>query len=331
MDYYIGLGDSVSISSYPSLSAGRGTKAKIGAIDLTGKELIKLGLVREHINHAEDGACMPAVYEQARAIPKHISRAANIISLTIGGNDISFAAMEKRLAYEEYIVRIKNEHTVLIAWLLKEFPNSVLLVNNSYDVTDGKGELPDCGSWTPIVKEYSRGRRELGDYIRTVYGSEIHWERIIFHDLFKHFDGKGMASGTVYTNGWYYKDFLIEPGHVGAQEIAGLWVQSVISLNKASMYHLQPSLRRDGARTATDRPSNRRVCGRSPLIPYLEVGTGADGIHEIQPPRIYQLNEIQPEKEDGRNQDDQDRTHAREVPRPRHQDSGGRIAWQARR
>lgn len=236
MDNYIGLGDSVSISSYPSLSAGLGTQAKIGAIDLTGQELIRLGLVKHYANLAVDGAVIADVYTQIGNVPRKTRLQPNVLSLTIGGNDNSFAAM-RHGQYTSYTTRIdviKQRYDALVAWLLKEFPNSLLLVNSSYDVTDGLGSLPDCGSWTPIVKDYSRGRRELGDHIRTVYGGDVEWARIIFHDLFKHFDGKGMASGTVYTNGWYYKDFLIEPGHVGAQEISGLWVQSVIKFVKKS-------------------------------------------------------------------------------------------------
>lgn len=239
MDYYIGLGDSVSISSYPSLSKGMGTQAKVGAIDLAGAELVKLGLVKKYMNLAVDGAVIPDVYKQLGRIDRVTRNMANVISLTIGGNDVSFAAMERlrnknMASYHEYMEVIKGRHSSLVKWILREFPNSLLLVNNSYDVTDGRGELPDCGSWTPIVKDYSRGRRELGDYIRAVYGNDISWGRVKFHDLFKHFDGRGMASGTVYTSGVYYKDFLIEPGHVAAQEIAGLWVASVISFMKDS-------------------------------------------------------------------------------------------------
>ena len=217
-----------------------GVKAKIGAIDLAGTELVRLGLVDRYSNFAEDGACIPAVYEQITNIDTYERHKANVISLTIGGNDNSFAAMERRrhlgaaTSYERSMIVIKARHDALVAWLLRQFPNSVLIVNNSYDVTDGLGKLPNCGSWTPIVDEYSRGRRELGDHLRAVYGGDIKWKRVIFHDIFKHFDGRGFKSGNVYKDGLYYKDFLIEPGHVGAQEIAGLWVQSVIDLCKDS-------------------------------------------------------------------------------------------------
>lgn len=234
MDYYIGLGDSVSISSYPSMSAGLGISARVGAIDLTGEELMKLGLVKGYYNLAVDGAEIPDVFNQIGKVSRDLRLKANVLSLTIGGNDNSFAAMRRPGHYRQNIEHIIGAYDGLIAWLLKQFPNSVLLINNSYDVTDQTGVLPDCGRWSSIIEDYSQGRRELGDHIRTVYGSLLDWERIIFHDLFKHFDGKGMKSGTVYSNGWYYKDFLIEPGHVGAQEISGLWVQSVINFVRKS-------------------------------------------------------------------------------------------------
>jgi len=233
MDYYIGLGDSISISSYPSLDSNQGRSALVGAVDLAGIELLERGIVKEVYNLAEDGAEINDVYTQLTKIPPGVRIQANIITLTAGGNDISFSAMRRRgqagqPSYERYMPKIVDRYNLLVAHIYREFPNSLIIVNSLYDPTDGTGELPNCGQWTQIRDEYSRGRRELGDHIRSIWGgTDIKWNRVLFCDVFKAFDGHGMKSGCIRSNGYYYKDFLIEPGHIGAITISDLWLDAM--------------------------------------------------------------------------------------------------------
>lgn len=230
MDNYIALGDSITISSYPSLDAGLGTKGKVGAGDLTGLALIRMGHVHKMYNFACDGADILDVYDQIKMLSPTIRLAANIITLTAGGNDISFKGMDlngNMKRYDETMEKIENAYEQLVEYILDKFPNSMVLVNTLYDPTDGLGELPDCGSWSRIADWYSKGRRQLGDMIRKVYGPSAtifgNKNRILFYDVFKLFDGHGMKEAN-YNRRWYYTGFLIEPGAVGARELSSAWL-----------------------------------------------------------------------------------------------------------
>jgi hypothetical protein len=231
VDYYIGLGDSISISSYPSIDAHMGVNEPVGAVDLTGKELIQRHVVRNYFNMAVDGEEIDGVYTQLSKLPD-IRNKANIITLTIGGNDISFSAMKRRGVagsedYPKYMARIKKHYNWLIEHIFREFPNSLIILNSLYDPTDGTGELPNCGQWSYIAEQYSHGRRELGDHIRTLFAGDLKWNRVLFCDVFQAFDGHGMKSGNIRNTGYYYKDFLIEPGHIGAQVVSDLWLNAI--------------------------------------------------------------------------------------------------------
>lgn len=228
MDNYIGLGDSISISSYPSEDAGLGRKAKVGAVDLTGRALLAMSHVREMYNLACDGAITTDVYNQIKMLSPTIRNGCNIITLTAHGNDISFAGMARRrdpkaAGYDEAFEVIRNRYDELVGFTLQTFPNSILIINTSYDPSDGTGRLPDCGSWTEIVEWYSAMRRQFGEYLRSEYG-ENKVARVYLADLFKRFDGHGMREKNPALR-WYYRDFMIEPGCLGAKEISSEWLE----------------------------------------------------------------------------------------------------------
>lgn len=231
MDNYIGLGDSISISSYPSLDAGLGIGALVGAADLTGLELLRLKYVHKMYNLTRDGAVIEDVLSQIEMLPTNVCNGCNIITLTIHGNDISFAGMsikpqERKYKYKDALERIKRDYVNLITHVLGQFPNSLLLINTSYDPTDGTGELPGCGQWTKIAADwYSPMRRDMGEFIRDTYeGGAV--ERVLVCDLFKLFDGHGMREGNPSAR-WYYKGFMIEPGCNGAKYISELWLETI--------------------------------------------------------------------------------------------------------
>lgn len=232
MDNYIALGDSISISSYPSLDAGLGTQARVGAADLTGAALLKLGHVHEMRNLTADGATTTDVILQLRHLSPKTRNECNIITLTAGGNDISFAGMQhgKKNTFDEWMNCIENRFDALVEHIMDQFPNSILVLNTLYDPTDGTGELPDCGSWSKIADWYSDGRRSLGSHIRKRYGPTAtvvgYQNRILFCDIFKMFDGHGMREGNP-TARWYYSGFMIEPGSIGAREISAAWLQII--------------------------------------------------------------------------------------------------------
>lgn len=218
---YLALGDSISIDDYPDLEKG---SAGNGAASLLAKKLE--GQISEFHNYTADGATIANIQElQLKAAAKHIDRNANIIvTLTAGGNDVSFKSMRLRAQKNEKLFgsmmdEIVRDYTRLVIDIKKTFPNSLIVANTLYDPTDGTGKLPEnCGLWADIADLYSQGRRILGNYVRD-------WcEGVSFTvvaDIFKLFDGRGMRMGN--KMGMYYDPFLIEPGVVGAEMIANLW------------------------------------------------------------------------------------------------------------
>jgi hypothetical protein len=223
---YIALGDSIQIDSYPALDHGLREDSKVGAASRFGAWLLSEGHVEQQFNLAADGAVISEIRRQIRWVPSDTRHLVNIITVTAGGNNLSFGAMEwqrgkpDHLAYPLLIERIKDEYKDLMRTISEKFPNSYVLVNTHYDPTDGTGKLPNCGAWSDIVDWYHRGRKELSDYTRS--REPLPNDQFIVCDLFKLFDGHGMREPN-FGKRWYYDQFMIEPGYTGALEIARLW------------------------------------------------------------------------------------------------------------
>lgn len=238
MQSYIALGDSISIDSYPAMDAELPSTTPRGAASVLGRSLLGLAKIDEVFNLAEDGATMHDVLRaQLPKIPESRRLDANLITLTIGGNDISFAGMRAirdlpstgaRSYMEKFsweIKRIQEEYDDTVSAIRAFLPRSGIILNTLYDPTDGLGSLPaSCGEWAEIAPWYSRGRRELGDYIRWRYDGNKYGQLVRVADIFKVFDGRGMAQDDV-SKRWYYAKFMIEPSHTGAYEIAKEWSQ----------------------------------------------------------------------------------------------------------
>ncbi|MBA2706049.1 MAG: hypothetical protein H0U60_19600 [Blastocatellia bacterium] len=236
---YIALGDSIQIDSYPAEDHGLKPTAKVGAASRFGAWLLSMGYVDQQFNLAVDGAVISEIQRQIRHVPSETRHLVNIITLTAGGNNLSFGAMEwnsgkaDKFAYPILIERIKDEYKELCRTVSEKFPNSYVLVNTHYDPTDGTGRLPNCGAWSDIVDWYHRGRKELSDYTRS--RDPLPNDQFIVCDLFKLFDGHGMAEKEVGSR-WYYDNFMIEPGYEGARRIAKHWVYKLKANAKFEQY-----------------------------------------------------------------------------------------------
>lgn len=229
--YYVALGDSITISTYPEFDSGN---ARSGAGDLLVDRLFEQGRIRDALNLSVDGAQIDDVL--TKQLPIAAQFAGNkrvIISLTMGGNDISYRLFSMRAGitqqrYEKMIQDTMVRYSAGIAGISTMFSYAKIIVNTLYDPTDGMGRLPEnCGSWARIAPWYSRGRRDLGNYIRKWAPT---YPNLHVVDVFKIFDGKGMRIKN--REGYYFDHFMIEPGANGALEIADAWYDAFRSLTK---------------------------------------------------------------------------------------------------
>ena len=231
--YYVALGDSITISTYPEFDSGN---PRTGAGDLLIDRLFEEGKIVDALNLSEDGAKIDDVLnEQLPVAAQFAGNKEVVISLTMGGNDISYElmAMKPRVTEERYramMDRIKVRYACGIVGIASMFSRAQIIANTLYDPTDGCGRLPEnCGSWAKIAPWYSKGRRELGDFIRDWAPKS---KAIPLHlvDVFKLFDGKGMKIRN--REGYYFDHFLIEPGANGALVIADAWYDAFRLITK---------------------------------------------------------------------------------------------------
>lgn len=236
MIHYIALGDSITIDEYPDQELG--TKFN-GAASLLQRKLETTCF----FNLSEDGATIANIRQHQLSAAKRLVGNAKqqcFITLTAGGNDISFGSMRlkarHKLGHFDLLMQdITRAYCDLVLDIRRTFPNSHIVLNTLYDPTDGTGKLPEnCGLWADIAPQYSKGRRELGQFIRG-WGEKLKFGSVA--DIFTAFDGKGMAIKNV--EGYYYDKFLIEPGSVGAKVIADLWWQEFM---KVKINELKESL-----------------------------------------------------------------------------------------
>lgn len=220
------------------MDAGLPSITPCGAASILGRSLLTLDKVNEVYNLATDGAIMKEVLRaQLPRIPESRRHDCNLVTLTIGGNDISFAGMSAirdvartgveliNPRYEWEMARIIEEYQDTVSQIRTFLPRSGIILNTLYDPTDGTYTLPsNCGEWAEIASWYSRGRRQLGDFIRDTYGDSKHGQLVRVADIWQLFDGHGMAEDNVHAR-WYYPQFMIEPGSTGAYEIAKEWAQ----------------------------------------------------------------------------------------------------------
>jgi lysophospholipase L1-like esterase len=225
---YLALGDSISIDDYPDEQA---KSEGNGAASLLAKKLEAAGMIKEFHNYTADGATISNIYHlQLVPATKHIDKNEELlITLTAGGNDVSFKSMRLRAQknvslvvddrFDNMMTEIMYDYANLVIATRKMFPNSVIVLNTLYDPTDGTGTLPkNCGMWADIAPLYSRGRRELGQFVKN-------WSKTLkfalLADIFQLFNGHGMSTSN--NDRMYYEPFLIEPGVAGARKIANLW------------------------------------------------------------------------------------------------------------
>ncbi len=214
---YFALGDSITSDDYPDKDAGskyNGAGSQFGQYLRAARHIISYKVL------AEDGATIKDVWNNQ--VPK-VLRYKNeelLITLTVGGNDISFKLMDgkpKGLVIHETF----EDWLTLINKFKNAFKHSKIIVNTLYDPTDDTGVLPEnCGEWARIAMNYSICRRELGNSIRVWARQQP--ENIQYCDIFQVFRDHGAS--VDYKDDYYYKPFVIEPSFGGATSIANAWI-----------------------------------------------------------------------------------------------------------
>lgn len=229
---YFGLGDSISSDDYPDMEIGL---RRNGAANIFGNYLWASRTVDRYRSLAVDGATIDDIMREQLPLMRKDANEKMTITLTAGGNDISFGLIDhyrinnELMPVEEFILfmdKVKKDYDNLVNTILHTFPKATLIVNSLYDPTDGFGYLPpNHGGWNDIAPLYSLGRRYLGTHIRQNARFRHYDRKVLFADIFKEFDKKGAA--TLYESGYYYPKFVIEPGAVGAVVIAKLWIEAL--------------------------------------------------------------------------------------------------------
>jgi lysophospholipase L1-like esterase len=237
---YLALGDSMSIDYYPAqdnreLTGGR---QKVGAASLlfrndselwpefNGRDLSSMFPKIYFSEHATDGETTHGLLDDSllsQLDPFRTSR--NLVSLTIGGNDLlqaiwrSTVSGEKPLSSE--VNAISERFKQVIGTLEKHLSNSVFLLTSVYDPTDGTGIMPGDTTDRRLPIEL------LALFNNSIKQCASQRRNAIFCDVHKHFLGHGVS---VSENMWYWPTSPIEPGARAASEIRRVWLDG---LNKA--------------------------------------------------------------------------------------------------
>jgi lysophospholipase L1-like esterase len=229
---YIALGDSVSISLYPDLDAtsrlGRRFN-NLGAPELltrnnddlwpefAGKDLTSRLSSVDFVNAAIDGGTLVDVNTSQLRLLK--SRGADIVTLTVGGNDVlRILGQQSTLdGITRAIDALGNAYRETVARLRRAAPEALLIIATVYDPTDGTGNLPGWPAKLPIETLIP-----LNDVIREVVSAD---SNIALADVHRHFQGHGVSVPR--EQRWYWSESIIEPSMEGASEVRRLWLEVI--------------------------------------------------------------------------------------------------------
>ncbi|HVE90593.1 MAG TPA: GDSL-type esterase/lipase family protein [Burkholderiaceae bacterium] len=228
---YVALGDSMSISEYPNIDAasryGRHFK-DLGAAALlfrnddelfpefAGRDLKSRRVNFEFVDLATDGATLPTVMSQLGGI----GDSAEIITLTVGGNDmlsVVCSAPSAANGIAAAIEKIADAYEALVSRIRAAAQEALLILNTVYDPSDGTGRLTGTNERLPI--------EHLPIFNDRVRGVAAATHGAVLADVHSHFLGHGMTAPA--GSRWYWTESIIEPGITGASEIRRLWVDAL--------------------------------------------------------------------------------------------------------
>jgi lysophospholipase L1-like esterase len=250
-DYYIALGDSMSIDLYPSTDAKNIDGChndNLGAASLLlvnddflfpefkGKDLSTLNNRLSFANLAFDGATTSDLLQELDAL-RQFSEKRCFVTLTVGGNDL-LACLRLKAVYGSVPVSevesIFDRLVQIVRAIETILPQSHLIINSIYDPTDGTGRFTESNLFDGqlpvellvylnyLIEKFAQNSAQNSA------GTKEGGLSISFCNIYKHFLGHGMSSSD--GSFWYWRPHPIEPGYLGASEIRRLWWQVVQAL-----------------------------------------------------------------------------------------------------
>jgi lysophospholipase L1-like esterase len=194
MDTYVALGDSISIDDYTKVVGG-------GAPTQLAKSLsLKL------VDLTRDGNTTSGVLDDLRQMPS----AADIITLTAGGNDLLLHELP-----DDILGRLEQVADHL------ETTGARVIMNTVYDPSDGDDEMGgrELGLSGHAINELRRRLNAINFGIRAIAGRR----NFFLADLEELFRGHGLGA----REPWFVQE--IEPNLVGATAIAARWHELLAS------------------------------------------------------------------------------------------------------
>jgi lysophospholipase L1-like esterase len=227
---YIALGDSISIDVYPAHDAARrglrASTADVGAASLLyrnddqlwpefrGRDLRSRFKGIELTDLTADGATTHSLLRQVEQIGKSEER--TLVTITIGGNDLLGAI---GWTGGNPAPEIAERAHASVARVLEQRPDSVVILTNVYDPSDGTNRLP---GYARRLDRESEWLRDYNERLRTLAASD---ERLRYADIRAHFHGHGVSMPE--EEWWYLRESIIEPGARGASEVRRVWLEAV--------------------------------------------------------------------------------------------------------
>ena len=225
---YAALGDSISIDLYAG-GPGRGGPSLLARNrdddfpQWRGRDLATLHPRSRFELLALDGATVPTVLDLQMPTLRRMDRRPDLVTLTIGGNDV-LGAYGDTAAARATIARVRDGVDRALGMLRDLAPSATVVVGTVYDPSDGTGDAAALGlpPWPDAVAVIA----ELNDALRQV--ASEHGVRVA--DIHGTFLGHGLSSGDPRTASarparrdlWYCS--VIEPNAWGADGVrAALW------------------------------------------------------------------------------------------------------------
>jgi len=193
--WYVALGDSISIDEYAG-GRGRGGASLLASNrdddfpDWRGRDLrSRFPALRSHLL-AVDGGTTPGVLDHQLPKLEGLGTAPNLVTLTVGGNDVlsSYGDTRGALATVAAVRPAVDQLLGRLASILES--DGTVIVGTVYDPSDGTGDAARVGlpPWPGVVEVLA----ELNSALRSVAGQ--HGARVA--DIHAVFLGHGLSRGN---------------------------------------------------------------------------------------------------------------------------------------
>jgi lysophospholipase L1-like esterase len=241
-DYYLVLGDSMSMDFYPAKDLQERLPSLpntgLGASSLFFKNRSDLWADFEsrdlqtdfpgirQLDYAFDGATADDMLHFEMVLDYSGLTNANVLTtVTVGGNDLLEIEDYPEQA-DQILQKVKSDYLQMLQLLKRAVPNGLTIISTLYDPTDGLGTLPDHQLVKIVpLKEFA----EFNEFLRAIPYTH---QNVIVADVHEVMFGHGESAGV--DERWYWSTSRIEPNVRGAHEIRRSWYEC-LQLNGAAV------------------------------------------------------------------------------------------------